>query len=142
LSVIFNGPLADRFGGRRAILFAALGTAAVNAGVRLQFLNGWTAKILVGMCLLYAVNQYFQSFGALSVVKVNTPWFHVRERGTFGGIFGCMIQSGYMLALGVGGLIVDRLDVSWVFFIPAVVMSFVWFFNYVVVRESPGHAGH
>src|SRR5581483_845303 len=89
-----------------------------------------------------ALNCYFQSFGALSVVKVNTPWFHVRERGTFGGIFGCMIQSGYILALGVGGVICDRLDVAWVFFIPAIVISLVWVLNFVIVRESPGKAGH
>ena len=63
------------------------------------------------MSLLYAVNQYFQSFGALSVVKVNAPWFHVKERGVFGGVFGIMISSGYFLALTVGGwiLVVDGL---------------------------------
>src|SRR4051794_35423337 len=30
LAVIFNGPLADRFGGRRAVLIGAAGTAALN----------------------------------------------------------------------------------------------------------------
>ena len=63
---------------RRAILFGALGTAVFNLVIGLLFLAGWQTKIVVGMSLLYAVNQYFQSFGALSVVKVNAPWFHVR----------------------------------------------------------------
>src|SRR6185312_11332511 len=87
LSVIFNGPLADRFGGRKAILLAAVGTAALNLIIGPAFLSGWQTKVLVGLSLLYAVNQYFQSFGALSIVKVNSHWFHVRERGVFGGIF-------------------------------------------------------
>ena len=78
LSVMFNGPLADRIGGKKAILFGALGAALLNLVIGLLFLNGWSTKLVVGMSLLYAVNQYFQSFGALSVVKVNAPWFHVK----------------------------------------------------------------
>src|SRR3981081_3323481 len=53
LSVMFNGPMADRFGGRKAILVGALGAAAVNLGIGLLFLNGWSTKIIVGMSLLY-----------------------------------------------------------------------------------------
>ena len=47
---------------------------------------------------LYAVNMYFQSFGAVSIVKVNSAWFHLRERGTFGGIFGILISLGLYFA--------------------------------------------
>ncbi len=81
LAVAFNGPLADRIGGKKAILIGAAGACVLNLVIGLLFLNGWQTKIIVGMSLLYAVNQYFQSFGALSVVKVNAPWFHVKERG-------------------------------------------------------------
>ena len=42
--------------------------------------------------------MYFQSFGAVSIVKVNASWFHLRERGTFGGIFGILISLGIYLA--------------------------------------------
>jgi OPA family glycerol-3-phosphate transporter-like MFS transporter len=90
LAVGFNGPLADRIGGKKSILIGAAGACALNLLIGLLFLNGWQTKIIVGMSLLYAVNQYFQSFGALSVVKVNAPWFHVKERGIFGGVFGMM----------------------------------------------------
>ena len=64
LSVIFNGPLSDRIGGKKAILIGAAGAAALNLTIGLLFLSGWQTKIIVGMSLLYAVNQYFQSFGA------------------------------------------------------------------------------
>src|ERR1700758_3801169 len=33
LSVMFNGPLADRIGGRRAIIFGAFGAAALNLAI-------------------------------------------------------------------------------------------------------------
>ena len=42
--------------------------------------------------------MYFQSFGAVSIVKVNANWFHVTERGGFSGVFGTMIASGIFLA--------------------------------------------
>src|SRR4030095_7586569 len=109
LSVIINGPLSDKIGGKKSSLIGAVGASIVNLIIGLLFLNEWQTKIIVGMSLLYSVNQYFQSFGALSVVKVNSHWFHVKERGVFGGIFGIMISSGYLLAYTVGGWILSAL---------------------------------
>src|SRR3989338_3611707 len=37
LAVMFNGPLSDRFGGRRAILIAAAGTSVLNLIIGLLF---------------------------------------------------------------------------------------------------------
>ncbi len=141
LAVMFNGPLTDRFGGRRAILIGAAGSAVMNLIMGLLFLNGWQTKIVVGMSMLYAVNQYFQSFGALSVVKVNSPWFHVRERGVFGGIFGIMISSGYFLAMTVGGWIIAKLAWYWVFLIPSAAMATMFFVDMLMVADSPKSAG-
>ncbi|MEW6736708.1 MAG: MFS transporter, partial [Acidobacteriota bacterium] len=70
LSVMFNGPLADRIGGKKAIMLGAVGAAIMNLTIGLLFLNGWNNQIVLGMSLLYSANCYFQSFGALSVVKV------------------------------------------------------------------------
>lgn len=142
LAVMFNGPLTDRFGGRRAILIAAAGTAVMNLIIGLLFLNGWQTKIVVGMSLLYAVNQYFQSFGALSVVKVNSTWFHVRERGVFGGIFGIMISSGYFLAMTVGGWILSYMSWYMVFLIPAAAVTTMLIVDYFMIADTPKHAGH
>jgi OPA family glycerol-3-phosphate transporter-like MFS transporter len=141
LSVIVNGPLSDRIGGKRAILIGAAGTATLNLLIGLLFLSGWQTKIIVGMSLLYAVNQYFQSYGAMSIVKVNAPWFHVRERGVFGGIFGIMISSGYFLALTVGGWILAALPWYWVFLVPAAAIAAMGLIDLVVVEDSPAKAG-
>jgi OPA family glycerol-3-phosphate transporter-like MFS transporter len=142
LAVMFNGPITDRFGGRRAILIAAAGTAMLNLIIGLLFLNGWQTKIVVGMSLLYAVNQYFQSFGALSVVKVNSTWFHVRERGVFGGIFGIMISSGYFLAMTVGGWILSSMSWYMVFLIPSAAVATMFAVDYFMVADTPKSAGH
>jgi OPA family glycerol-3-phosphate transporter-like MFS transporter len=141
LSVAFNGPLADRIGGKKSILIGAAGACALNLLIGLLFLNGWQTKIIVGMSLLYAVNQYFQSFGALSVVKVNAPWFHVKERGVFGGVFGIMISSGYFLALTVGGWILSYLPWYWVFLVPSMLLAVMFVVDLVLVKDRPSQAG-
>ncbi len=141
LAVIINGPLADRIGGKKSILIGAVGACAVNLLIGLLFLNGWQTKIIVGMSLLYAVNQYFQSFGALSVTKVNAQWFHVKERGVFGGIFGIMISSGYFLALTVGGYIMKYLDWFYVFLIPSALLAVMAVVDAVMVKNKPSDAG-
>src|SRR5271163_2092206 len=119
LSVLFNGPLADRFGGRRAILFGAIGACVLNLAIGAIFLPGVLTNVVVVMSLLYSVNMYFQSFGALSVVKVNSSWFHVRERGVLGGFFGAMISTGYLLAFVTGGWILTNFPLWCVFVIPS-----------------------
>ena len=141
LSVAFNGPLADRIGGKKSILIGAAGAAALNLLIGLLFLNGWQTKLIVGMSLLYAVNCYFQSFGALSVVKVNAPWFHVRERGVFGGVFGIMISSGYFLALTVGGWILSYLPWYWVFLVPSMLLAVMFVVDLLLVKDKPSQAG-
>jgi OPA family glycerol-3-phosphate transporter-like MFS transporter len=141
LSVIINGPLADKIGGKKSILIGALGSGIINLVIGLLFLNGWQTKIIIGMSLLYSVSQYFQSFGALSVVKVNAPWFHVKERGVFGGIFGIMISSGYFLALTVGGYIMANLAWYYVFIIPSALLSIMFVVDYVLVKDKPSDAG-
>lgn len=143
LSVALNGPLADRIGGRKAILVGALGAALLNLMVGLMFLGGHTTQLLVSMSLLWSANMYFQSFGALSVVKVNSTWFHVHERGVFGGIFGIMISSGYFLATTIGAWLLASFR-SWtvIWFVPAAAMGGMFVIDYFLVRNRPSHAGH
>ena len=141
-SVLLNGPLADRFGGRRAILLGALGACALNLLIGGLFLPGMAFSVLAGMSVLYAANMYFQSFGALSVVKVNSAWFHVRERGVLGGFFGAMISLGYALALITCGKILKAFPLWCVFAIPAAVILVMFGVDLFLVRDRPSDAGH
>lgn len=144
---LLNGPLTDRWGGRRTILIAAGGSAAMNIllGIvtyalltkRLAFEHG----IVPIYSVIYAANMYFQSFGAVSIVKVNAHWFHVRERGVFGGIFGILISLGIYFAFDWGKLIVDHAPVWWVFFVPAIVLSAFFVADLFLVQDRPGKAG-
>ncbi|MGD0527753.1 MAG: MFS transporter [Polyangiaceae bacterium] len=166
LSVVFNGPLADRIGGRKAFLFGAVGvtlmnfafgactlavaTPAVMAGsghdahvVTAAVLRGGIAPgtLLVVMAGVWAINGYFQSFGALSIVKVNAQWFHVLERGTFAGVFGVLIRLGLILAFSGVPFILTVLPLRWAFWLPGTFVAVMFVVNYVWMRDSPRDAG-
>src|SRR5437016_2076725 len=110
-SFLINGPLVDKIGGKKGIIIAALGASAANIvlGVLtyLVVTNQLKMKLVVAYSVIYAVNMYFQSYGAVSIIKVKAYWFHVRERGVFGAIFGTLISFGVYFAFDWGQAIVD-----------------------------------
>ncbi len=172
---LLNGPLTDKLGGRKAILIAAVGTALMNIllGIfTLDFLGNrggfFFAHRTFLFSILYAANMYFQSFGAVSIVKVNAAWFHIRERGVFGGIFGILISLGLYFAFDWGDAIAKATVVHpealnfiqeairtlfgingttsdqtwWVFWIPALILIIFAVIDYLIVFDKPSGAGH
>jgi OPA family glycerol-3-phosphate transporter-like MFS transporter len=142
VAFLVNGPLTDRLGGRRTMLFSAVGAAAANIAMGLVLFSGWKGDLVLVFSVLYAVNMYFQSFGAVSIVKVNSYWFHVRERGVFGGIFGILISLGIYFAYDWGRLIVEHAPVMWVFFVPALVLLAFAAIDWRMVFDGPSETGH
>jgi len=161
-SVFLNGPLADRIGGKRAILIGAAGAAVFNLLFGLGHLvlaqpaqveagrlvspaaisYGMTSSTVIAMfAVLWACNHYFQSFGALSIVKINAAWFRVSERGKFAGIFGIMIQSGRFMAFFLLPLALKFVPWKYAFFLPALMLVIMWFVLYFCVENSPAAAG-
>jgi MFS transporter, OPA family, glycerol-3-phosphate transporter len=170
---LINGPLTDRIGGKRAMLIGSAGAAVMNIcmGVLTYLLltGGLQFNMVLWFSILYAANMYFQSFGAVAIVKVNANWFHIRERGIFGGIFGILISLGLYFAFDWGQLIVNAtvanakdlglverglrsllaidgsngLDQTWwVFFVPAVLLGIFFLLDIFVLREKPSGAGY
>ena len=145
ISALFNGPLADRFGGRRAMLIGASGACVFNLAFGLAAYLGFlgTGPLLLGfLATVWTLNMYFQSYSALALIKVNSGWFHVTERGVFSAIFGSMIQSGraavyWLMTLGA----VVALPWQWKFFLPAIAVAVMTFITWRVVQDSPGDAG-
>jgi len=166
LSVVINAPLADRFGGRKAFLVGAAGVVVMNVifgafysvvqapavmsgtghdrtvEVAAQLSGGLNAHTLAWiMASMWAINGYFQSFGALSIVKINAQWFHLKERGTFGAIFGVLIRFGLILAFSGAPLIAAVLPWQWAFWIPAAAVLVLFFLNLFFVVDAPENAG-
>ncbi len=167
LSVFLNGPLADRIGGKRAFLFGALGVFAMNFafGACLLLVSkpaAWgldagrhrvvleAARIsgglsphglLTTMATLWGINGYFQSFGALAIVKVNAQWFHVRERGGFSAIFGILIRLGLILAFSGAPLLSAHLGLRWAFWVPGASVGVLFLLNWRFMADAPEDVG-
>ena len=167
LSVVLNGPFADRIGGKRAFLFGAAGVIAANVLFGLSalallhpavwegtgaarhvvspagFAFGMNGGLLLTlMAIVWGLNGYFQSFGALSIVKVNAQWFHVRERGTFSGIFGVLIRLGLLLAFQGVPLILLVLPWQYAFWLPGACVAVMFAVNFIWMENTPADAGY
>ena len=144
LSAMFNGPIADKIGGRKAMLIGATGTVVFNFLFGLAAYLGFigTGAMLIGyFATVWSLNSYFQSFSALSLIKVNAGWFHIGERGVFSAIFGSMIQGGRALIFFLGGYLVMTLPWQWVFFVPAVIVAVMVGLTYRNVQNGPEDCG-
>jgi len=163
LSVVLNGPIADKIGGRKAFLIGALGVVVMNSLFGLMHILVQTPAICEGknilteavlnyglsksavlwiLAIIWALNGYFQSFGALSIVKINAQWFHVSERGTFSAIFGVLIRFGLILAFSGVPWIASILPWYWAFWIPAMVVALLFLLTIFFVRDTPAEAGY
>lgn len=171
-SLFVSGPLIDRIGGKKGMIMAALGAAIFNILMGLSLYThmkgGMEFNIVLVLSILYSLNMFFQSFGAISTIKVKSYWFHVRERGTFGAIFGTLISLGVYFAfdwteaiaravkVGYTGevtafrefmqnfLALQNAEVSavwWIFFIPAGFLLIWALIDLLLIKDSPDEAG-
>jgi OPA family glycerol-3-phosphate transporter-like MFS transporter len=172
VSFIVNGPLVDKIGGKKGIIIAAIGASLANIALGvltyLMVTHQLKMKSVVAFSILYAINMYFQSYGAVSIIKVKAYWFHVRERGVFGAIFGALISFGVYFAFDWGQAVIDMtkanpsgqsgwlhdllqrtfsiqgksVDATWaVFFIPAVILVIWALLDWLLIKDTPEDAG-
>ena len=166
MSFLVNGPLIDKkIGGKRGMLISAVGVAFSNLALGvltwLVLARHLKVNLVLSFSLLYAMNMYFQSFGSMSIIKVKAYWFHVRERGVFGAIFGTLISVGVYFAFDWGSSIVkltkadatgilhdvfvsvaNPQDATWsLFYNPAAILIFWAVIDFWLIKDSPEDAG-
>ncbi len=170
-SFLVNGPLVDKIGGKKGIIIAAVGASAANiilgALTYLVVMGQLKMKVVYAFSAIYAINMYFQSYGAVSIIKVKAYWFHVRERGVFGAIFGTLISFGVYFAFDWGNAIVSMskanptghvgwlhhlvqvlfvprgssVDATWaVFFIPSAILIVWAVLDLWLIKDTPEQA--
>jgi OPA family glycerol-3-phosphate transporter-like MFS transporter len=130
--------------------------------------HGSSLDLVLWLTVLYSVNMFFQSFGAISTIKVKSFWFHVRERGTFGAIFGTLISLGVYFAFDWTEAIANAVKINitgessgfrefmqnlfalqgttipavWlIFFIPAGFLLAWALVDIILIKDSPDTAG-
>jgi len=166
VSVLVNAAIADRIGGRKAFLIGAVGVVVMNVVFGLSYLTVLAGPVITGegaarvittpatfawglsarqmayaLSVVWALNAYFQSFGALSIVKINAHWFHITERGTFGAIFGVLIRLGLIFAFSGVPFIASVLPWYWAFWVPAIAVGVFGLLTWALVADSPEQAG-
>ena len=144
---IVNGLLADRLGGRRAMLIGAAGTIVMHVVFGIASFWG----LLWLFVLIRGIDGYMQAFGAPGMVKINAAWFRHTERGGFAGIFGFMINLGRFGIFKLGpallagftflGLIrIPPLHWRWLFWIPAGIALVIGTCMALIVKDTPEEA--
>jgi MFS transporter, OPA family, glycerol-3-phosphate transporter len=173
LSFLINGPLIDKkLGGKRGIIIAAIGASLANIALGvltyLIVVKHLKVNFAFSFSVLYAINMYFQSYGAMSIIKVKAYWFHVRERGIFGAIFGTLISFGIYFAFDWGASIIamtranpaapsgwlqellrklfvpagSAVNATWaVFFVPAAILIVWVLLDLWLIKDTPEDAG-
>ena len=169
LSFLLNGPMVDRIGGKKGMIIAALGAAVCNilmgAATFAYLKGGIHFNLVIVFSILYAMNMFFQSYGAVSIIKVKAYWFHVRERGSFGA-FGTLLPLVLISPMTGGEAIVNAtkanveaptrfqnflrtafaidtgdVDAIWfVFFIPAFIMVIWALIDMILLKDTPSQA--
>ncbi len=145
---VVNGLLTDRLGGKRALLIGAAGTVLSN--IAFGFASFWGMLWL--FIVLRGIDGYSQSFGAPGFIKINASWFSQRERGTFAGVFGFMINLGRVAInqLGpalLGGFIflgmwkIPPQHWRMLFFVPAGIAALVAVALAIFAKDTPEEAG-
>src|SRR5438067_234388 len=146
--LILNGLLADRLGGKRAMLIGAAGTIIMN--ITFGVASFW--GLLWLFVLIRGIDGYMQAFGAPGMVKINAAWFAHTERGRFAGIFGFMINAGRLIINTFGPALlagfvflglwyVPPLHWRWLFWIPAGLCTVVAIAMAFIAKETPQAAG-
>ncbi|MGD0652134.1 MAG: MFS transporter [Verrucomicrobiia bacterium] len=145
---IINGLLADKLGGKKAMLIGAAGTITMN--ILFGVASFWG---MLGMFVaIRGLDGYLQSFGSPGMVKINAAWFSQTERGRFAGIFGFMINLGRFGIFTLGpallagftflGLVhVSPLHWRWLFWAPSIICALVAVGMAITVKETPEEAG-
>ncbi|MEY2540029.1 MAG: transporter, family, glycerol-3-phosphate transporter [Verrucomicrobiota bacterium] len=145
---IINGLLADRFGGKRAMLIGAAGTVIMNIVFGVASFWG----LLWLFVAIRGIDGYLQAFGAPGMVKINAAWFRPTERGSFAGIFGFMINLGRFGIFKLGPALlagfvflglwnIPPLHWRWLFWVPAGIATVVAIFVAFIVKDAPELAG-
>src|SRR6476659_8530633 len=145
---IINGLLADRLGGKRAMLIGAAGTIIMNIVFGIASFWGllWLFVVIRG------IDGYLQAFGSPGMVKINAAWFRPMERGTFAGIFGFMINLGRFGIFKLGPALlagfvflglwnIPPLHWRWLFYAPAAIAFLIAMGVLIFVKDAPEQAG-
>jgi len=118
LGQFINGPLGDRFGAKRLLVFGMFGCAL------LSMVFGFATSALA-FAHLFGLQGFFQSTGWSNNVKAITPWFGDGVRGRIMGFWSTNYQVGGLVASALAAFLLAHYGWRSAFFAPAVAVFLV-----------------
>lgn len=140
VSKFISGALSDRYNPRYFMSIGLFATAVAN------LLFGLSSTIGV-MCLLWAINGFFQGWGWPPCSRLLTHWYAKKERGSWWGIWNTSHNLGGALAPMVAVVCTTYFAcssiASWrmMMFLPALVAALVSIFIFDRLRDVPESQG-
>jgi len=127
---LVNGFLADHANIRIFFATGVVASALVNIGM------GFSTILWVSVAL-WALNGWFQGFGAPSGIVSLTSWFSNRERGRFYGIWSTAHSLGEGLTYYVVALFVAWLGWRAGFWVPGIICILAGVAIYALMQDRP-----
>ncbi|HWJ06388.1 MAG TPA: MFS transporter [Steroidobacteraceae bacterium] len=131
---LVNGFLADHANLRVFFAFGVLVSACLNVAM------GFSTLLWLSV-LLWALNGWFQGFGAPSGVVALAQWFGNRERGRYYGVWSTAHSIGEGLTFVVVGAVVGALGWRAGFWVPGLTCIAVAGAIYLLMRDRPRTLG-
>jgi MFS transporter, OPA family, sugar phosphate sensor protein UhpC len=131
---LINGFLADHANIRKFLSFGILLSALVN------IFMGWSAVMWVWV-VLWALNGWFQGFGAPAGVVSMSQWFSNKERGTYYGIWSTAHPLGEGLTFAVLSALVSWFGWRAGFVGPGLICVGLAFAMYASLEDRPQTLG-
>lgn len=131
---LVNGFLADHANMKVFLAFGVLMSAAMNIAM------GFSTLLTISVAL-WALNGWFQGFGAPAGVVAMTHWFSNRERGRYYGIWSTAHAIGEGLTFLVVGGLVAALGWRFGFWGPGVICVFTALVIYLLMQDRPRTLG-
>ncbi len=131
---LVNGFLADHANMKVFLAFGLLMSALVNVGM------GFSTVLAVSVAL-WALNGWFQSFGAPAGIVSLASWFSNRERGRYYGIWSTAHAIGEGLTFFVVAALVAAFGWRYGFWAPGMLCIAVAFGMYFLMQDRPRTLG-
>lgn len=130
LGKLVNGFLADHANIKLFFATGVIASALLNIGM------GFSTVLTLSVAL-WALNGWFQGFGAPSGVVSLTAWFSNRERGRFYGVWSTAHSMGEGLTYYVVALFVVWFGWRAGFWVPGLICLLVGVGIYVLMKDRP-----
>jgi OPA family sugar phosphate sensor protein UhpC-like MFS transporter len=130
LGKLVNGFLADHANIKVFFATGVIASALINIGM------GFSTVLTLSVAL-WALNGWFQGFGAPSGVVSLTAWFSNRERGRFYGVWSTAHSMGEGLTYYVVALFVVWFGWRAGFWVPGLICLLVGVGIYVLMKDRP-----